>query len=77
MNYLSKSGRTATVTAGENIQVLKADVNRIEETSTACQLRFSKVLMETLLSRLTQTTDRLAQATELPAAGSQKNISYR
>ncbi|HSS63035.1 MAG TPA: cyclic nucleotide-binding domain-containing protein, partial [Gammaproteobacteria bacterium] len=61
MNYLSKSRRTATVTAREDIHVLKTHAERIERTSTACQLRFSKVLTKILLSRLTETTDRMAQ----------------
>lgn len=61
MNYLSKTRRTATVTAKDNVSVLKTDPGEIERTSTECQLRFNKVLTQILLSRLTETTDRLAQ----------------
>lgn len=61
MNYLSKTRRTATVTAKDEVHVLKADADLIERTSTGCQLRFNKVLTKILLSRLTETTDRLAQ----------------
>lgn len=61
MNYLSRTRRTATVTATDNVNVLKTDGDLIERTSTECQLRFHKVLTKILLSRLTETTDRLAQ----------------
>ncbi len=61
MNYLSRTRRTATVTAAGHVNVLKTDADLIERTSTECQLRFHKVLTKILLSRLTETTDRLAQ----------------
>jgi serine/threonine protein kinase len=61
MNYLSRTRRTATVTATDDVHVLKTDADLIERTSTGCQLRFHKVLTKILLSRLTETTDRLAQ----------------
>ena len=61
MNYLSKTRRTATVTAKNDVYVLKTDEALIERTSTSCQLRFNKVLTKILLGRLTETTDRLAQ----------------
>lgn len=60
MNFLSKTRRTATVTAKDNVQVLEAEANKIERTSTECQLRFNKVLTKILLGRLMETTDRLA-----------------
>jgi hypothetical protein len=61
MNYLSRTRRTATVTAADDVDVLKTDADLIERTSTECQLRFHKVLTRILLNRLTETTDRLAQ----------------
>jgi serine/threonine protein kinase len=61
MNYLSRRRRTATVTAMDDMNVLKTDADLIERTSTGCQLRFHKVLTKILLGRLTETTDRLAQ----------------
>ena len=61
MNYLSRTRRTATVTTLDDVHVLKTDTDLIERTSTGCQLRFNKVLTKILLSRLTETTDRLAQ----------------
>ena len=61
MNFLSKTRRTATVTAIENVHVLKTDEQLINQTSTSCQLRIQKVLTNILLNRLKETTDRLAQ----------------
>lgn len=61
MGYLSKTRRTATVAARDDVNVLKIDATLLDQTSVPCQLRFNQVLMKILLERLTQTSDRLAQ----------------
>jgi CRP-like cAMP-binding protein len=61
MGYLSKTRRTATVVATDDVDVLKIDATLLDQTSVPCQQRFNQVLMKVLLSRLAQTSDRLAQ----------------
>ncbi|MDH3316889.1 MAG: serine/threonine-protein kinase [Gammaproteobacteria bacterium] len=61
MGYLSKTRRTATVAARDDVNVLKIDATLLDQTSVPCQLRFNQVLMKILLERLAQTSDRLAQ----------------
>lgn len=61
MNFLSKTRRTATVTAIEDVHVLRTDTPLLEQTSVHCQLRFNQVLTKVLLERLTRTTGRLAK----------------
>ncbi len=61
MGYLSKTRRTATIVAKDDVNVLKIDATLLDQTSVPCQLRFNQVLMRVLLERLAQTSDRLAQ----------------
>lgn len=65
MNYLSKTSRTATVTAKEDVILLRTDSGMIQGTGASCQLRFNEALIKVLLERLTQTSDRLAQLVHL------------
>ncbi len=61
MGYLSKTRRTATIVARDDVNVLKIDATLLDQTSVPCQLRFNQVLMKVLLDRLAHTSDRLAQ----------------
>jgi serine/threonine protein kinase len=61
MGYLRQTRRTATVTAKDDINVLKVDATLLDQTSMACQLRFNQVFLKILLERLAQTSDHLAE----------------
>jgi CRP-like cAMP-binding protein len=63
MAYLSgdNSGRTATITAVSEVQLLKIQDVQLEQLSEACQLRFNRVFLKTLIDRLTWTSETLAQ----------------
>ena len=61
MGYLRKTRRTATVTAKDDVNLLKIDATLLDQTSTACQLRFNQVFLKILLERLTQTSNHLAE----------------
>ena len=62
MSYLSKARRTATISAKENVELMKINATLIEQASVECQLRFSKVFMQTLVKRLSQTTAMYASS---------------
>ena len=61
MGYLTKTRRTATVTARDDVNLLKVDANLLDQTSTDCQLRFNQVFLKILLERLTRTSNHLAE----------------
>jgi serine/threonine protein kinase len=61
MGYLTKTRRTATVTAKDKVNVLKIDATLLDQTSMACQLRFNQGFLKILLARLAQTSGHLAE----------------
>ena len=63
MAYLSgnKSRRTASITAVSEVQLLKIQDVQLEQLSDACQLRFNRVFLRTLIDRLAWTSEVLAQ----------------
>jgi len=61
MGYLTKTRRTATVTARDDVNLLKVDATLLDQTSTDCQLRFNQVFLKILLERLTRTSNHLAE----------------
>ena len=42
-------------------QLLRIDAALMDQTSTACQLRFNQVFVQTLISRLERTSERLSE----------------
>ena len=56
MGYLSKTERSATITAKEPVQLMKIHATLIEQASIECQLHFSKAFLRTLVRRLSVTT---------------------
>jgi serine/threonine protein kinase len=56
MSYLSKAKRTATITAKNDVDLMKINATLIEQASIECQLHFSRVFMQTLVKRLSATT---------------------
>lgn len=63
MAYLSgdKARRTASITAVSEVQLLKIQDVQLEQLSDACQLRFNRVFLKTLIERLAWTSEVLAQ----------------
>ena len=63
MAYLSgdRARRTATISAVSEVQLLKIQDIQLEQLSDACQLRFNRVFLRTLIDRLTWTSEVLAQ----------------
>ena len=63
MAYLSgnKSKRSASITAVSEVQLLKMQDVQLDQLSEACQLRFNRVFLRTLIDRLAWTSEVLAQ----------------
>lgn len=61
MGYLNKTQRTATVTSDNGVAVMRVNSTLIEQASMACQLRFHKVFLRTLIERLTRTSERVVR----------------
>ncbi len=64
MAYLSKAERTATIIAKNNVELMKVNATLIEQVSVECQLHFSRVFMQTLVKRLSNTTAMYASREE-------------
>lgn len=60
MAYFSKSERTASIVATEDVMLLKVNSTLIEKVSQNCQIRFMRVFLQTLIGRLAATSDLLA-----------------
>lgn len=60
MGYLTKSHRTATIVSRNRVSVMKINATLIEQVSTECQLHFTRVFLQTLVKRLSETTAMLA-----------------
>jgi eukaryotic-like serine/threonine-protein kinase len=63
MAYLSgdRARRTASISAVSEVQLLKVQDVQLEQLSDACQLRFNRVFLRTLIERLAWTSEVLAQ----------------
>lgn len=63
MAYLSgdRARRTASISAVSEVQLLKVQDVQLEQLSDACQLRFNRVFLRTLIERLAWTSGVLAQ----------------
>lgn len=56
MSYMGKVKRTATIITKSRVELMKINSTLIEQASTNCQLRFSKIFISTLIKRLSETT---------------------
>jgi serine/threonine protein kinase len=61
MGYISKIERTASIYAQGRVSLLKAKFTLMEQASESCQLRFTKVFLHTLITRLSQANVRIAE----------------
>jgi CRP-like cAMP-binding protein len=51
-SYLRGAKRQAAVLAGDDVTILRVSSTLLEQASSACQLRFNKVFLKALISRL-------------------------
>lgn len=65
MGYLSKAKRTATIIAKSRVDLMKINATLIEQASVECQLHFSRVFMQTLVKRLSETTAMYASRVDI------------
>ena len=59
-SYLRGAKRQAAVVADEDTTILRVSSTMLEQASSACQLRFNKVFLKTLISRLQNGETRVA-----------------
>ena len=60
MGYISKTQRTASIYAHGRVSLLKAKSTLMEKASESCQLRFTKVFLQTLIQRLSHANERIS-----------------
>ena len=65
MGYLSRAKRTATVVAKTDVSLMKVNASTIDRAAESTQLRFHKMFVRTLIERLAETTNVLAQVHSL------------
>ena len=59
-SYLRGAKRQAAVIAGDDVTILRVSSTLLEQASSACQLRFNKVFLKALISRLQNGESRAA-----------------
>ena len=60
MGFIARTERTASIIARSAVTALKVRASLIERASLHCQLRFHKVFLNTLVQRLSQATEKIA-----------------
>ncbi len=63
MGFIANLKRTATIAAKSEVTVLQARASLLERVSQNCQLRFHKVFLHTLVSRLSRATEIISGGT--------------
>ncbi len=61
MSYVSKTQRSASIVAIDDVELLRIDAALMEQASTPTQLRFSQIFLRTLIERLASTSEELAR----------------
>jgi serine/threonine protein kinase len=61
MAYLSKTARSATIVAQDDVSLLEVTENLMSHASLSCQLRFNRRFLDTLIARLTRTSAALSR----------------
>jgi serine/threonine protein kinase len=66
-SYVAGAKRTATILAADGVTVLKVSATLLEQESTACQLRFNREFLRSLIARL-QSTELRADSAPITAS---------
>ena len=61
MGFLSRTKRTASIIAKDEVLLVQIDSSLIEKASIICQLRFNQIFLRTLISRLERTSEELSR----------------
>jgi serine/threonine protein kinase len=61
MCYVTRTQRSASIVAIDDVELLRVDAALMEKASTATQLRFNQIFLRTLIERLTNTSEELAR----------------
>ena len=61
MGYLTKTRRTASVVSRSSTLLLKVNASLMEQASMNTQFRFQRVFLETLIERLSRSTEQIAR----------------
>ncbi len=61
MSYVSKTQRSASIVAIDDVELLRIDAALMEQASPPTQLRFSQIFLRTLIERLASTSEELAR----------------
>jgi len=64
MGYLARSRRTATISALNDVRILRINETQMEQALDSVQARFNKVFLKTLVQRLEKTSDELTNQGE-------------
>ncbi len=72
MGFITRERRTATVVANNSVWVMKVRPSLIERTSAICQLKFHKMFLSTLATRLKVTTEKAKSGAPHTASGMMK-----
>ena len=59
MGYLARSRRTATISALNDVRILRINETQMDQALDSVQARFNKVFLKTLVQRLEKTSDEL------------------
>lgn len=65
MGFVSKTERSATVIAKTDVSLIRVNSSTLDRADTGTQLKFLKVFVQTLVDRLNQTTNVLAQLRQI------------
>jgi serine/threonine protein kinase len=60
--FLTRQPRNATITARTGVSLMSVSASMMEQASTETQIRYYRIFLENLISRLSQATDKLVEA---------------
>ncbi|MBV6341665.1 serine/threonine-protein kinase [Candidatus Magnetobacterium casense] len=61
MGFITKAKRSASIISATDVTLLKISGTMIDRTSPQCQIRFNKMFLKTLITRLSRTSDDLSK----------------
>ncbi|MBF0538426.1 MAG: protein kinase [Nitrospirae bacterium] len=61
MGFITKARRSASIVSSTDVTLLKISGTMIDRASAQCQIRFNKMFLKTLITRLSRTSDDLSK----------------